>query len=105
MEIKVERTVFLSPLLDLFAFTVPLPLFPRIIEWYTVVSWALNIFVAVDEVLNDPQRESAYPDNFLTRTLRFVSEIRNFLLRTPAKNPQKWDIVLLGELKGKITRD
>ena len=61
--------------------------------------------MVTDEVLNDPQRESAYPDGFLTRTLSFVSEIRNFLLRTPAKNPQKWDIVLLGELKGKITRD
>ena len=51
----VERVVFLSLLLDLFgeppqpqysitnshgyaAFTIPLPLFPRIIEWYTVVS-------------------------------------------------------------------
>ena len=38
MAIKVERVVFLSLLLDLFAFTIPLPLFPRIIEWYTIVS-------------------------------------------------------------------
>lgn len=38
MTIKVERVVFLSLLLDLFAFTIPLPLFPRIIEWYTIVS-------------------------------------------------------------------
>lgn len=38
MAIKVERVVFLSLLLDLLAFTIPLPLFPRIIEWYTVVS-------------------------------------------------------------------
>lgn len=53
MAIKVERIVFLSLLLDLFAFTVPLPLFPRIIEWYTVVSRALRIFVVADEVLND----------------------------------------------------
>jgi hypothetical protein len=51
---RVERIVFLSLVLDLFgkyylpnsrkglttveAFTIPLPLFPRIIEWYTVVS-------------------------------------------------------------------
>ena len=55
-------------------------------------------FVVTDEVLNDPQRESAHPDGLLTRTLHFVSGIRNFLLRTPAKNPQKWDIVLLGKL-------
>lgn len=35
---KVETIVFFSLVLDLFAFTIPLPLFPRIIEWYTVVS-------------------------------------------------------------------
>lgn len=53
---KIENIVFWSLVLDLFgqsalaafwstvlltcteAFTIPLPLFPRIIEWYTVVS-------------------------------------------------------------------
>ena len=35
---KVETVVFLSLVLDLFAFTIPLPLFPRLIEWYTLVS-------------------------------------------------------------------
>lgn len=34
---KVETIVFLSLVLDLFAFTIPLPLFPRLIEWYTLV--------------------------------------------------------------------
>ena len=34
---KVQTIVFLSLVLDLFAFTIPLPLFPRIIEWYTKV--------------------------------------------------------------------
>lgn len=43
MAIKVERVVFLSLLLDLFAFTIPLPLFPRIIEWYTVVSHRIAV--------------------------------------------------------------
>jgi hypothetical protein len=103
MEIKVERVVFLSLLLDLFAFTIPLPLFPRIIEWYTVVS--RPILVEVEEVLNNVQRESAHPDGFLARTLRLVTGTRNFLLRTPAKNPQKWDIVLLGEPKVDMSDD
>ena len=94
MAIKVERVVFLSLLLDLFAFTIPLPLFPRIIEWYTVVS--RGTFRECGELLNNIQRESVYPDGFLARTLHFVSGTRNLLLRTPAKNPQKWDIVLLG---------
>jgi hypothetical protein len=35
---KVETIVFVSLVLDLFAFTIPLPLFPRLIEWYTLVS-------------------------------------------------------------------
>lgn len=99
MSFKVERVVFLSLLLDLFAFTIPLPLFPRIIEWYTIVSG--RIVAGVEDVLNNTQRESAYPDGFLARTLRLVSETRNLLLRTPGKNPQKWDIVLLGEPKAK----
>jgi hypothetical protein len=38
MALKVETIIFLSLVLDLFAFTIPLPLFPRLIEWYTVVS-------------------------------------------------------------------
>ena len=48
------------------------------------------------EPLNNLQRESADRDGFLARTLRFVSGTRDLLLRTPAKNPRKWDIVLLG---------
>jgi len=35
---EVEIIVFLSLVLDLFAFTIPLPLFPRLVEWYTLVS-------------------------------------------------------------------
>ena len=34
---KVELIVFISLILDLFAFTIPLPLFPRLIEWYSLV--------------------------------------------------------------------
>lgn len=79
---KIERIVFLSLVLDLFAFTIPLPLFPRIIEWYT-------------------NRESSDPTGFLSRTLYFVSTVRG-LLYTPSSNPQRWDIVLLGGLMGSV---
>ncbi|KAI0304236.1 MFS DHA1 sub-family [Russula brevipes] len=75
---KVENIVFLSLVLDLFAFTIPLPLFPRIIEWYT-------------------QRESSDPTGFLSRTLWAVSTIRGQLYNPP-HNSQRWDIVLLGAL-------
>ncbi|KAH9844234.1 MFS general substrate transporter [Rhodofomes roseus] len=79
---KVERVVFLSLVLDLFAFTIPLPLFPRIIEWYT-------------------KRESSDPSGFLSRTLYFVSSVRGLLYK-PTANPQRWDVVLLGGLMGSV---
>jgi len=81
-KLRVETVVFLSLILDLFAFTVPLPLFPRIIEWYTV-------------------RESNIPDGFLNRTLSFVSTLRGFFYAGGSKS-QRWDIVLLGGLMGSL---
>ncbi len=50
---KVETIVFLSLILDLFAFTIPLPLFPRLIEWYTVVSmtWQLPFPAQVTKLI------------------------------------------------------
>ncbi|KAG1892345.1 major facilitator superfamily domain-containing protein [Suillus subluteus] len=77
---KVERIVFLSLILDLFAFTIPLPLFPRIIEWYTV-------------------REISDTNGLLSRTLRFVSAVRGVFYK-PLQNSQRWDVVFLGGLMG-----
>lgn len=79
---KVETVVFLSLILDLFAFTIPLPLFPRLIEWYTV-------------------RESSNPNGFLSLTLRTVSYVRG-LLYSPSAHLQRWDIVLLGGFMGSV---
>ncbi|EPQ59477.1 MFS general substrate transporter [Gloeophyllum trabeum ATCC 11539] len=79
---QVGTVVFLSLVLDLFAFTIPLPLFPRLIEWYT-------------------KRESSDPDGFLSRTLAFVSAVRG-LFYASARNSQKWDVVLLGGLMGSV---
>ncbi|KAI0307292.1 major facilitator superfamily domain-containing protein [Multifurca ochricompacta] len=79
---KVENIVFLSLVLDLFAFTIPLPLFPRIIEWYTL-------------------RESSDPHGLLSRTLWAVSTIRGQLYN-PSHNSKRWDIVLLGGLMGSV---
>ncbi|EKM80138.1 hypothetical protein AGABI1DRAFT_91416 [Agaricus bisporus var. burnettii JB137-S8] len=77
---KVETIVFLSLVLDLFAFTIPLPLFPRLIEWYTL-------------------RESSDPNGFLSLTLRSVSYLRS-LLYIPGGQSKRWDVVLLGGLMG-----
>jgi len=79
---NVETVVFLSLVLDLFAFTIPLPLFPRLIEWYT-------------------KRESSDPHGFLSQTLGTVSWLRG-LVYNPLENSQKWDIVLLGGLMGSL---
>ncbi|KAJ7638955.1 major facilitator superfamily domain-containing protein [Roridomyces roridus] len=78
----VQTVVFLSLVLDLFAFTIPLPLFPRLIEWYTV-------------------RESSDPTGFLSQTLNFVSTIRGVLYK-PSIHSKKWDVVLLGGLMGSV---
>ncbi|KAG9218996.1 hypothetical protein CCMSSC00406_0001406 [Pleurotus cornucopiae] len=79
---RVETIVFLSLILDLFAFTIPLPLFPRLIEWYTL-------------------RESSEPNGLLSRTLRTVSSIRS-LFYSSGVHSQKWDVVLLGGLIGSV---
>ncbi|KXN86432.1 Major facilitator superfamily domain-containing protein 10 [Leucoagaricus sp. SymC.cos] len=79
---KVETIVFLSLVLDLFAFTIPLPLFPRLIEWYTI-------------------RESSDPNGFLSLTLRSVSYVRG-LFYSPTAHSQRWDIVLLGGFMGSV---
>ncbi|TFL05919.1 MFS DHA1 sub-family [Pterulicium gracile] len=79
---KVERIVFVSLVLDLFAFTIPLPLFPRIIEWYTT-------------------REITDSHGLLSRTLAFVSYLRG-MFYNPAQQSRRWDIVLLGGLMGSV---
>ncbi|KIM46086.1 hypothetical protein M413DRAFT_65291, partial [Hebeloma cylindrosporum] len=74
--------VFLSLVLDLFAFTIPLPLFPRLIEWYTL-------------------RESSDPTGFLPRTLQFITAIRTLFYKSGVQS-HRWDVVLLGGLMGSI---
>jgi hypothetical protein len=90
---KVELIVFLSLVLDLFAFTIPLPLFPRIIEWYTVVRVFPTLTHSSRTYLL--QRESSDPNGFLSRTLQLVSSVRGVFYKS-AHNSQKWDVVLLG---------
>ncbi|KAL1747695.1 major facilitator superfamily domain-containing protein [Schizophyllum fasciatum] len=79
---RVQTIVFLSLVLDLFAFTIPLPLFPRIIEWYT-------------------KREASDPTGFLSQTLHFVSYLRGFVYNSPVHS-ERWDVVLLGGLMGSV---
>jgi len=81
---SVPLVVFLALVLDLFAFTIPLPLFPRLIEWYTA-------------------RESADPNGLLSRTLSAVGYLRSSVLANPAVQVRKrWDVVLLGGLMGSL---
>jgi MFS family permease len=82
MVLRVETVVFLSLVLDLFAFTVPLPLFPRLIEWYRV-------------------REISNRAGFLSGTLGLVSWLRG-LFYEPSTHSERWDVVFLGGLMGSV---
>jgi len=74
------------------AFTIPLPLFPRIIEWYTAVSALYRVFNPAKIY----QNEGSDPTCLLSRTLYIISSIRALFYK-PNNNPQRWDVVLLGE--------
>lgn len=92
--VKVETVVFISLVLDLFAFTIPLPLFPRLIEWYTLVS---SFYYTIRNTpLNTSKREIGDPNGFLSRTLQFVSSLRSIFYK-PTSHSSRWDVVLLGE--------
>jgi hypothetical protein len=42
------------------------------------------------------QKEGSDPNSLLSRTLYTISSIRALLYK-PTSNPQRWDVVLLGE--------
>ncbi|KAG8776707.1 hypothetical protein FRC12_000773 [Ceratobasidium sp. 428] len=75
----IQRVVVFALIIDLFAFTIPLPLFPRLIDWYT-------------------RRESN--DALLTTILRRISQLRGRV--APQATQRKWDVVLLGGLMGSL---
>ncbi|GAA5820918.1 hypothetical protein JCM11251_001875 [Rhodosporidiobolus azoricus] len=87
---KVVRVVFLALLLDLLAFTMPLPLFPRLIE---------------DFVRKEALDPSATP-TFLSQTLYAVRSLRAYLFSfAPSSSqarlsefPAQWDLTILGGL-------
>ncbi|CAG7848479.1 Major facilitator superfamily domain-containing protein 10 AltName: Full=Tetracycline transporter-like protein [Serendipita indica DSM 11827] len=79
---SVKTVIFLSLILDLFAFTIPLPLFPRIVEWYT-------------------QREAHDKTGLLSRSLQAVSFLRSFF-RSSKLDTKRWDVVLLGGFMGSL---
>ncbi|KAF8318207.1 MFS DHA1 sub-family [Clavulina sp. PMI_390] len=82
----VQRVVFLALILDLLAFTIPLPLFPRIIEWYT-------------------GREAHDPTGLLNQTLNVVRTVRGWFLSGDSVTDsarKRWDIVLLGGMMGSL---
>ncbi|CUA67729.1 Major facilitator superfamily domain-containing protein 10 [Rhizoctonia solani] len=75
----IQKVVIFALILDLFAFTIPLPLFPRLIDWYT-------------------RKES---DSALLATiLRRINQLRQNI--APHAIQHKWDVVLLGGLMGSL---
>ncbi|KAG8744357.1 hypothetical protein FRC11_013488, partial [Ceratobasidium sp. 423] len=75
----IQKIVVLALILDLFAFTIPLPLFPRLIDWYT-------------------RKES--DGALLAVILRKINRFRQKV--APHAVQRKWDVVLLGGLMGSL---
>ncbi|CAE6469435.1 unnamed protein product [Rhizoctonia solani] len=75
----IQKIVVLALILDLFAFTIPLPLFPRLIDWYT-------------------RKES--DSALLAILLRRINRLRQTV--APHAVQRKWDVVLLGGLMGSL---
>lgn len=93
----VVRTVFIALVLDLLAFTMPLPLFPRLIAWYLE-----------RETLQHPL-QGVQGVSLLARLLKASHTWRSYLLSwsgatgTLAKASGKnWDVVLLGGAMGSL---
>ncbi|GAA5904024.1 hypothetical protein JCM5296_002510 [Sporobolomyces johnsonii] len=92
---KVVRIVFLALLMDLLAFTMPLPLFPRIID---------------DFVKQEAIQRWATP-TLLSRILSSVRSLRSYLFsfsphpslsKLSAVADSRWDLTLLGGLLGSL---
>ncbi|CAE6522424.1 unnamed protein product [Rhizoctonia solani] len=75
----IQKIVVLALILDLFAFTIPLPLFPRLIDWYT-----------------RKESDGALLAVILKRINRFRQRV------APHAVQRKWDVVLLGGLMGSL---
>ncbi|WVN90751.1 uncharacterized protein L203_105994 [Cryptococcus depauperatus CBS 7841] len=90
---KVVLTVFFALVLDLLAFTIPLPLFPRLIEWYLL-------------------RESSKKP-LVSRAVAFCGSLRTWLYSVQpisvstassleSIGGKNWDVVLLGGMMGSL---
>nr|XP_031862912.1 uncharacterized protein CI109_001386 [Kwoniella shandongensis]KAA5529984.1 hypothetical protein CI109_001386 [Kwoniella shandongensis] len=88
---QVVKTVFIALVLDLLAFTIPLPLFPRLTAWYLV-------------------RDSS-PSSLLSRLLALSHSWRSTLLSLSSHtdaatklldDKKNWDVVLLGGAMGSL---
>ncbi|EJU06267.1 MFS DHA1 sub-family [Dacryopinax primogenitus] len=79
----VKTVVVLALIVDLLAFTIPLPLFPRIIEWYT-------------------QKELGDTNGLLYRTLASIRSLQTWLHGGVLNSRRQWDVVLLGGFLGSV---
>ncbi|CAG8466223.1 2808_t:CDS:2 [Paraglomus brasilianum] len=79
---KTVKVVFIALLLDILAFTIILPLFPRLLEEYKA-------------------REEGDESTLLSWCLRQIRLFRSIIGGTTGNNP-KWDIVLLGGALGSL---
>ncbi|CAO3616755.1 unnamed protein product [Cunninghamella echinulata] len=79
LEKRIVRVVFLALILDLLAFTIILPLFPRLLNFY--------------------EQQTIDKSSLLTILLHWLQEYKSFVSTTSGK---KWDTVLLGGFIGSL---
>lgn len=101
----VVRIIFLALLLDLLAFTIPLPLFPRLIDGFVRSEAESHSTFAGSLERLSPSADASTPNStLLSHTLHFVRTLRQTLFSysslgalTPEANA-RWDLTLLGGL-------
>ncbi|WVQ79092.1 hypothetical protein IAT38_001186 [Cryptococcus sp. DSM 104549] len=109
----VVTTVFLALVLDLLAFTIPLPLFPRLIAWYmsketapdALINRLLSLCHAIRTgILNTEPAISrwtaAYPA--LQKPLEWLLLGGSKSIAGVTESHKNWDVVLLGGLMGSL---
>lgn len=103
---KVQTIVFLSLILDLFAFTIPLPLFPRLIEWYTIVSndLALVTLNRSSSIFFFAYRERALIPMAFSRSRYVQCPMSGACSTTQARNPNDGILYFLVDLWAQSSR-
>ncbi|WRT65715.1 uncharacterized protein IL334_002663 [Kwoniella shivajii] len=89
---SIVKTVFFALVLDLLAFTIPLPLFPRLTAWY----------LTLDSSPNSLLSNLLYISRKWRSTLLSLSSTTGYVTDGDDQGKKEWDVVLLGGAMGSL---